>query len=109
MAPAPAGGQCAFLRSAPLPGGPRREGELGWVEEDGTVCQRSVGPLHPRAAGRGVRLVESERRAENFDSFEDMLYTAAVHAGWLPSRDQPPVVGQIPEADILIRIARHRP
>lgn len=107
VAPAPAGGRCTFLRSAPLPGGQRQMGEHGRVEHDGTVHQAYIGPLHRRASV-GVRLVESERRPEDYDSFEDMLYTAAVHTGWLPAYDRPPVVGEVPEADILIRIARHR-
>jgi hypothetical protein len=55
-----------------------------------------------------VRLVESELRAEEFDFYEDMLYTAAVQAGWLSADDQRQAVGEVPDVDILIRITRRR-
>jgi hypothetical protein len=41
------------------------------------------GPLNGRAAGAGYRLRENERRAEDLEFGEDMLYTAAITAGWL--------------------------
>jgi hypothetical protein len=40
------------------------------------------------------------------DTFEDMLYTAAADAGWLTANDHRPAVGEIPEADIVVRVTR---
>jgi hypothetical protein len=101
-------GQGAVPRAAPMPGGLRREGERGRVADDGMVSQRYVGPLHARAAGPGVRLVTSEWCAEDFNGFEDMLYTAAAQAGWLSASGQRQDASGISDADILIRIARRR-
>jgi hypothetical protein len=48
-----------------------------------------VGPLNDRAAGPGYRLFQSERRPEDL---EDMLYTAAIQAGWLAGGPNPELV-----------------
>jgi hypothetical protein len=51
--------------------------------------------------------VETERQPDDFDPFEDMLYTAAVHAGWLPvSPEQDTAYADVPDTEILIRIPR---
>lgn len=89
-----------------LPGGPRREGERGRITDDGVAYQRYEGPLHAWAV-RGIRLVDSERQAEDFDYLEDMLYTAAIRAGWLSGTRQPFAV--IPDVEILIGITRRNP
>ncbi|MBV8943041.1 MAG: hypothetical protein JO342_12945 [Solirubrobacterales bacterium] len=97
--------QAIAARLPLLPGGPRRRTELGQAKEGG-ICYRCVGP--PRGemvAGRG--LVESARRPEDFDSFENMLYTAAIQGGWLsPEQNQPET--EVPDVDILIHLTRPR-
>jgi hypothetical protein len=35
-----------------------------------------------------------------------MLDTAAVAAGWLSADDLPPAVGEVPDADIVVRVTR---
>ena len=94
--------------TAPRPGGSRRGGEPGRIGDDGTAYQRYEGPLHARAAP-GLWLVESERRAEDLDYLEDMLYTAAIRAGWLSGDSQKQAVAEVPDIDILIGIAWRRP
>jgi hypothetical protein len=59
--------------------------------------------LNTRAV-TGVLLVESERRPEDWDALEDMLYTAGVRAGWLEANQ---VSGaEVPDTEIMIRIPR---
>ncbi len=109
VAPVRPGERPAPPRFAPLPGGPRRRGESGVVSEDGTVTYKYAGSLHPRAAGPGVRLVETEGHAEDFDAFEDMLYRAAAQADWLSVREDKQSSGEVPDAEILIRLLRRPP
>jgi hypothetical protein len=104
--PAPVPSSVTASRFPVRPGGQRRLGEPGTVSDEGVVIQRYEGPLHGRAVP-GLRLVEPESRVEDFDVYEDMLYTAAVTAGWL----SPEGAGQVNEVlavDILVRIARRR-
>jgi hypothetical protein len=61
--------------------------------------------LHGRAVPR-IWLVENERRPEDFDYLEDMLYTAAIRAGWLSDDAQGEAVADVPDVDILVGIAR---
>ncbi len=89
------------------PGGPRRLGEPGTVSDEGLVIQRYEGPLHGRAVP-GLRLVDTELRAEDFDFYEDMLYTAAVTAGWLSPERRGQAVSEVLTVDILVQIARRR-
>lgn len=107
VAAAPASRPEHRSRLEPLPGGVRRLGERGWVDDDGVQWQQFVGPLNGRAAGPGYRLLESERSPEELEFGEDMLYTAAVHAGWL--RDEPGWVSDIPDARITVAVARRNP
>ena len=88
---------------APLRGGSRREGERGRIGTDGAACQRYEGPLNAQAI-RGIRLVESERRAEDPDYLEDMLYTAAIQVGWLPRDADGQAVVEVPDIEILIGV-----
>ena len=105
VVPAPAGAVPIAPRFAPRPGRRRREGERGWVADDGRLCQAYEGPLHGRAAA-GVRLVEGEWNVEDFDAFEDMLYTAAMCAGWVHVANQSHAIGEVPDVEVRIRIAR---
>jgi hypothetical protein len=90
-------------RLEPLAGGARRFGERGWIDDQGVAWQQSVGPLNGRAAGPGYRLSESERRTEELEFGEDLLYTAAVHAGWLSG--EPDEVADIPDVRITVSVA----
>jgi len=87
----------ATARTVLRPGGPRREGELGRTGDDGVAYQRYEGPLHVRAVP-GIWLNDSERRAEDFDYLENMLYTAALRSGWLSRDPQGPPVAEVPDA-----------
>jgi hypothetical protein len=91
----------------PLPGGVRRLGEKGWIDDQGVAWQQSVGPLNGRAAGPGYRLSASERRPEELEFGEDMLYTAAVRAGWLVG--EPDEVADVPDVQITVSVARRNP
>lgn len=104
LPPAPQPAQHGPVRVEFLAGGTRRVWEPGAVGEDGSVHQRYGGPLHSRAARSGFRLVESEGRPEDFDVFEDLLYTAAVHAGWLTDAQGPMTAADIPGVEIIIRL-----
>ena len=74
-----------------LPGGERKRGEKGWIDEDHMACQGFEGPLEGRAAGPGYRLREDERRPEDLEFPEDMLYTAAIRqAGYLVTAARSP-------------------
>jgi hypothetical protein len=92
--------QGAVLR----PGGPRRRGEHGPRSEDGSARQQRVGPVHGRAVP-GLRLLDGAVRAEDFDTLEDMLYTAAAQAGWLATDDDQHAA-EVPDGEIRIRITR---
>lgn len=94
-------------RLTPLQGGPRRQGEVGTREADGTVRIGYSGPVKRRAWGPGVWLLESDRRPEDYDGIEDQLYTAAIQAGWLPNTPDQTSYADIPDADIVIRVPRH--
>jgi hypothetical protein len=107
VAPAPADAPKRRSQFAPLPGRVRRLGEKGWTDENGIAWQQSVGPLNGRAAGPGYRLSESERRPEDREFGEDMLYTAATHAGWLAG-DSDEVV-DVPDVRIAVSVARRNP
>jgi hypothetical protein len=50
---------------------------------------------------RGIRLVEGAQ-AEDFDSLEDLLYSAAVLAGWLAGYGHPQEVAEVPDIDIIV-------
>lgn len=94
-------------RLEPLPGRVRRPGEKGRVDDQGVAWQQSVGPLNGRAAGPGYRLLESERRPEDLEFGEDLLYAAAVRAGWLGR--EPGEVAEVPDVQISIGVARRNP
>lgn len=91
----------------PLPGGVCRLGEKGWLDAQGVAWQQSLGPLNRRAAGPGYRLSASERRPEELEFGEDLLYTAAVRAGWLV--DEPDEVADVPDVRITVSVARPNP
>jgi hypothetical protein len=87
----------------PLPGRARHRGEKGWIDQDEMVCQQSTGPLNGRAAGPGYCLTEGERHLENIEYGEDMLYTAAIRAGWLTGAEDEIV--EVPDVHITVGIA----
>jgi hypothetical protein len=91
---------------SPLPGEFRRPTEPGRVAPDGSVSQHYVGPVHPRSA-RGLRLVEVERRAEDFDSYENLLFAAAGKAGWMPPNPYEGCSAEIADVEITVRITAH--
>jgi hypothetical protein len=103
----PAAGSRKPARYQPLPGGVRRLGEKGRVDDHGIAWQRRVGPLNGRAAGPGYRLVESERGPDELEFGDDMLYTAAVQVGWLSSA--PDEVVDVPDVRIAVTVARRNP
>jgi hypothetical protein len=80
--------------------------EPGAVSKDGSVSLHHFGSLKGRSGGPWVRLVESERRDDDFDSFENDLYMAAVQAGWV-AIDGQQSVGEVQDADILVCIPRY--
>ena len=86
-----------------LPGAKRKRGGKGWVDEDQMACQAFVGPLNGRAAGPGYRLLEGERRSEDLELGEDMLYTAAIRAGWLSGNGAE--VADVPDVHIIVGVA----
>jgi hypothetical protein len=90
-----------------LPGGVRRLGPGGWIDDQGVRWQQSVGPLNGRAAGPGYRLLESERDPAQLEFYEDMLYTAAVHAGWLSGEAEQVV--DVPDVRVAVGVARRNP
>ena len=103
--PAPAGASTVCRRGEPLPGRARRLGEMGPLDDRGAAWQQRVGPLNDRAAGRGYRLLESERRPDDLEFGEDMLYTAAVQAG--PLTGAPDEVVEVGDVRIAVSVA-HR-
>lgn len=107
VAAAPAAAPGRRARFEPLPGRARRLGEKGRIDDHGVAWQQRVGPLNGRAAGPGYRLLESERRPEEFEFGEDMLYTAAVQAGWL--KGDPGEVVDVPDVRIAVSVARRNP
>jgi hypothetical protein len=52
-------------------------------------------------------LLESDRRPEELEFGEDMLYTAATHAGWLAG--DPSEVVDVPDVRIAVSVARRNP
>ena len=104
---APASAPTISRRREPLPGPARRLGEMGRIDACGVAWQQRVGPLNGRAAGRGYRLLESERRPDDLEFGEDMLYTAAVQAGWLTGA--PDEVAEVPDVRIAVSVARRNP
>lgn len=88
----------------PLPGRVRRLGEKGSVDAHGVAWRQFAGPMNSRAAGPGYRLSASERRPENFEVGEDLLYAAAVCAGWLG--EEPDEIADVPDVQITIGVAR---
>jgi hypothetical protein len=107
VAAAPATGFRQSARFEPLPGRVRRLGQKGRIGHQGVAWQRYLGPLNGRAAGPGYRLVKSERRPEELEFGEDMLYTAAVQAGWLGG--EPGEVVDVPDVRITVSVARRNP
>jgi hypothetical protein len=101
VAPADGPRRDAMPRFALRPGGRRRQRKDGRVGEDGAICQHYDGPLW--AVAPGVRVVEGEARTD-FDTFEDMLYAAAVRAGWLAADDHRQAVCEVPDVDIVVRV-----
>lgn len=87
------------------PGGPRRQRTIGRLGDDGTVYSMYVGPLNARAVP-GMLLTESERRPEDFDYLEDMLFSAAIEAGWLPRDPQDRVAAEVSDVTILVGVSR---
>jgi hypothetical protein len=106
---APGRSEMPSPRVALLPGGPRRMTEVGRVREDGSVLRRYHGDLHPQASLRGVVLVESENRREDFDIFENMLYAAAVRTGWLSGNRERQEAALISGVEIVVgaTVQRH--
>jgi hypothetical protein len=88
----------------PLPGAKRRRVGKGWVDEDQMACQVYEGPLNGRAAGHGYRLLEAERRPEDLEFGEDMLYTAAIRAGWLSGDGTE--AADVPDVHITVGVTR---
>jgi hypothetical protein len=107
VAPADGPGRDAVPRFSPRPGGRRRQRKGSRVGEDGVISQHYVGPLW--AVAPRVRVVEGEARPEGFDTFEDMLYSATVRAGWLTADDHRQAVREVPDADIVVRVTRPAP
>jgi hypothetical protein len=107
VAPADGPRRDAMPRFALRPGGRRRQRKGGRVREDGAICQHYDGPLW--AVAPRVRVVEGEARTD-FDTFEDMLYAAAVRAvravraGWLTADDHRQAVCEVPDVDIVVRV-----
>jgi hypothetical protein len=87
-------------------GGRRRPADGGRIALDGTCYQRYEGPLSGRAVP-GIHLIETERRDEDFDHLEDMLYGAARRAGWITSTADP-TLAAIPEIEIRVGITPTR-
>jgi hypothetical protein len=88
----------------PLPGAKRRRVGKGWVDEDQMACQVYEGPLNGRAAGPGYRLLEAERRPEDLEFGEDMLYAAAIRAGWLSGDGAE--AADVPDVHITVGVTR---
>lgn len=95
------------VRREPLPGRVRRLGEQGRIDAQGVAWQWYVGPLNVPAAGPGYRLLESERLSDDLELGEDLLYAAAVRAGWLG--EEPEEVAGVPDVRITIGVARRNP
>ncbi len=89
-----------------LPGGERKRGERGWIDEDHMACQGFEGPLDGRAAGPGYRLLEDECRPEDLEFGEDMLYTAVIRAGWL--RGDRGEIADVPDVHITVGVTSRR-
>jgi hypothetical protein len=70
------------------------------------TCQHYAGPLNARAAGPGYRLLESERSPKDLEFGEDMLYTAAIRAGWLSGENDE--ITEIPDVEITVGITRRQ-
>lgn len=81
--------------------------EPGLVTSD-EIVQRYVGPLDARAV-KAPRLVRSDRRPDEFEAVEDMLYTAAAYAGWLSPDQTGELRGDVQGADILFRVSPYSP
>lgn len=105
---------CQTPGSTPMPriesrlGPPRKPGEPGRRDDDGRIRQELHGPLHARGIGPGVRLVEDERRDEDFDFFENALYRCAATAGWLTVEPTGQIIGEIPDVEIIVEVMRYR-
>jgi hypothetical protein len=80
---------------------------MGRIDDRGVAWQQRVGPLSGRAAGPDYRLLESERRPDDLEFDEDMLYTAAVQAGWLTGAADEVV--EVPDVRITVGVARRHP
>jgi len=70
------------------------------------ACQSFEGPLNGRAAGPGYRLLETERRPEDLEFGEDMLYTAAIRAGWFTIISMVGAHGTLQDAEIEQAVER---
>ncbi len=81
--------------------------EKGWIDDRGIVWHQQRGPLNGRAAGPGYRLLESERTQEDLEFGEDMLYTAAVQAGWLTGEEGEVI--DVPDVQITVSVALTAP
>ena len=93
-------------RFGSLPGGVRQLGGR-WVNDQGVAWQQYTGPLKVGPGLPGYLLLESERRPEELEFGEDMLYTAAVQAGWLAGG--PVEVVEVPDVRITVSVARRNP
>jgi hypothetical protein len=104
-APGPRRAPASRPSTPPLTG--RRFIEGGTTTRDGIICHRYEGPLLRRAVGAGVPLIRHQWEKCCFSFIEDMIYTAAIRAGWLSVDDANQTVA-VPAAQITIRVARHR-
>jgi hypothetical protein len=94
-------------RLEPLRGGARHVAERPLVDDHGVVWQQSVGPLSGRAAGPGFLLMPGDRHLEELEFGENVLYSAAVHAGWLTL--DPDEVVDVAEVRITVSARRRNP
>jgi hypothetical protein len=77
------------------------------IDEFGVAWERYEGPFDRCAVGSGYRLLDKDRRTKDHEFFEDMLYTAAVSAGWLTGN--PDELAEVADVRITIAVARRNP
>ena len=80
----------------------RQLGEGVWVE-DGFARHSYTGSINGRAAGPGYELLEGER-PDILEFGEDLLYMAAVRAGWLIGG--PDEIADVPDVRVRLGVAR---
>jgi hypothetical protein len=94
-------------RLEPLRGGARHVAERPRVDDRGVVWQESLRPLSGRAAGPGFLLMPGDRHLEELEFGENVLYSAAVHAGWLTL--DPGEVVDVAEVRITVSARQRNP